>query len=77
MAGSQTLLWQEVKHSYGRKSNTLMAGRQTLSWQEGKHSYGRKAKPLMAGRFGTGTNMWLGLTSCMYFFFFIVLFNIK
>jgi hypothetical protein len=46
---SQTLLWQEVKHSYGRKSNTFMAGSQTLLWQEVKHSYGRKSNTLMAG----------------------------
>jgi hypothetical protein len=29
-ASGQTLLWQEVKHSYGRKSNTLMAASQKL-----------------------------------------------
>jgi hypothetical protein len=43
MAASQTLLWQEVKHSYGSKSNTLMAASQTLLWQQDKHSYGSKS----------------------------------
>jgi hypothetical protein len=38
MAGGQTLLWQEVKHSYGSKTNTLIAKRKTLLWQQVKNS---------------------------------------